>query len=159
MITPDGFMPDVTLNNQDGNPVRLRKFHGKNVVLFSFPASMSACARQMALIERLMDRFNASNTVVLGISGLKAGLLRRFKHEHRLSYDLLCDNQGDVLRSWDMWGVKVMGLTLPMAQCGYLVVDESGCIIESGSHLDPETSVEKALRTVKIHTAVRYSEV
>lgn len=154
MIMPDTAMPEINLNNQDGNPVQLNGFRGKNVVLFSFPANTAASVRQMCLIESLMERFASANTVVLGISGAKRDLLLRFKQEHNLSYDLLSDGQGRVLRTWDMWGVKVMGLTLPIAQCGYLVVDEAGYVLESGSHLEPETCVEKALRAVKIHVAV-----
>lgn len=155
MYQPGTLIPDFVLTNQDGETVRLSDFRGKNVVLFSFPGNTVDCAIQAATFQAVLSRFEATGTVVFGISGARAGALKVFKRQHRLQFDLLTDTRREFLSAWGAWGIRVLGLTLPLAQRSYLVVDEKGIVLECAVSVDAETSVEKTLKCVKLHTATR----
>jgi peroxiredoxin len=61
--------PDFTLNGTDGKPHTLSEYRGKNVVLFFFPKSFTGtCETQVSTHAQEIDKFQALNAVVLGVS-------------------------------------------------------------------------------------------
>ena len=60
---------DFTLSDQNGQAFCLSEFRGKRILLSFHPlAWTSICATQMQDLERNAERFENSNTVVVGIS-------------------------------------------------------------------------------------------
>jgi peroxiredoxin len=61
---------DFTLKDQNGNTFQLSELRGKKRVLLSFHplAWTGICARQMKSLERYQERFDALNTVAVGLS-------------------------------------------------------------------------------------------
>ena len=62
--------PDFTLVDTENNPVTLSAFKGnRNVALFFFPAAFTnTCERQVTAHHQTIERFNALDTEVLGVS-------------------------------------------------------------------------------------------
>jgi peroxiredoxin (alkyl hydroperoxide reductase subunit C) len=62
--------PDFELRSHRGNPVRLSDFRGRKHVVIAFHplAFTPVCANQMAAYQADLPRFDAADTVVLGIS-------------------------------------------------------------------------------------------
>src|SRR5262249_17579959 len=61
--------PDFTLKSQDGTPVSLHDFKGKNVVLYFYPKDMTqGCTIEAHGFQRDLDKYTAKNAVILGVS-------------------------------------------------------------------------------------------
>ena len=60
---------DFTLRDQNANEFQLTKFRGKRVLLSFHPLAWTGiCARQMKSLERNKAKFDALNTVAVGLS-------------------------------------------------------------------------------------------
>ena len=69
MLQPGAIAPDFTLPNQDGVPVSLRDFRGKQVVLYFYPKDNTpGCTRQACAFAGAYGEFAALDAVVIGIS-------------------------------------------------------------------------------------------
>ena len=61
--------PDFTLFNQDGEPVSLSSFKGKNVVVLFFPAANTgACTTEMCTFRDELKEYESLNAQLLGVS-------------------------------------------------------------------------------------------
>ena len=68
MITVGGKAPDFSLKDQNKKTVRLSKLHGKKVLLSFRPLAWTpVCRDQMKSLDKNYRRFEALNTVALGI--------------------------------------------------------------------------------------------
>lgn len=138
--------PDFELLNQDGQPVKLSDFRGKRVILFAYPkAFTSGCTTQACGFRDLFPRFEAGNAVVLGISPDEPELLRKWKDEEKLPYDLLSDPAHSVLEAWGAWGERSMyGKTYLGVIRSHWVIGEDGTVLDEQIQISPKDSVEKA---------------
>ena len=61
--------PEFTLPDKDGNPVSLRDFAGKKVVLYFYPKDNTpGCTRQACAFAGAYEEFKTLDAVVIGIS-------------------------------------------------------------------------------------------
>ena len=109
--------PDFTLPDENGNPVSLEQFRGKNVVLFFYPkAEHARLNHRSARVPRRIQQVEKAGLVVLGISPDTSKAQLKFKEKDELPYTLLADDKKevaskfDVLKEKNMYGKKVMGI-------------------------------------------------
>ena len=138
---------DFELLNQDSLPIRLKKYHGRKVVIFAFPQAFTPnCTAQACGFRDQFPQIAADDTVVLGISPDKPDTLKRWKIENKLQYDLLSDPDHTVLHEWGAWGKPVLGIIkLRRTNRSYWVLDEEGVVIDMQLGVSPEQSVTRAL--------------
>ncbi len=112
-----GKVADFTIQNQDGEAVRLSDYAGKPVVLFFYPkADTPGCTIEACGFRDTFARLEAAGAVVLGISRDTPKAQKKFKDKYDLPYALLADvdeavcNQFDVLKEKNMYGKKVKGI-------------------------------------------------
>lgn len=100
--------PDFTLNNQDGEPVRLSDFRGrKHLVLYFYPkASTPGCTNQACGMRDSLAKLAEHDTLVLGVSPDKEPALRKFIDKQELTFDLLADPDHEVADRYGVWGEK-----------------------------------------------------
>ena len=139
--------PDFELLNQDSQPIRLKKYRGRKVILFAFPqANTPNCTAQACGFRDQFPQIITSGAVVLGISPDKPDTLKRWKIDNQLQYDLLSDPDHTVLNEWDAWGKRMMGIIkLRRANRSYWVLNEEGVVIDMQLGVSPEQSVTRAL--------------
>jgi len=139
--------PDFELLNQDSQPIRLKKYRGRKVILFAFPqANTPNCTAQACGFRDQFPQITTSGAVVLGISPDKPDTLKRWKIDNQLQYDLLSDPDHTVLNEWDAWGKRMMGIIkLRRANRSYWVLNEEGVVIDMQLGVSPEQSVTRAL--------------
>ncbi|HWZ11839.1 MAG TPA: thioredoxin-dependent thiol peroxidase [Acidobacteriaceae bacterium] len=108
---------DFTLQNEDGNSVKLSGFAGKPVVLFFYPkADTPGCTIEACGFRDQFAKLQKAGAVVLGISRDTPKAQKKFKEKYDLPYTLLADidelvcNQFGVLKEKNMYGKKVMGI-------------------------------------------------
>lgn len=95
--------PDFTLINQDGEPVSLSSFKGKNVVVLFFPgANTGVCTKEMCTFRDELKVFESLNAQLLGISVDMHFSLKMFQEKNNYNFPLLSDFNKDVIKLYDV---------------------------------------------------------
>lgn len=144
--------PEFELLNQEGKTVKLSDFRGKRVLLFAYPkAGTPGCTTQACGFRDAFPRIEAANTVVLGISPDKPKDQLKWKEAENLPYDLLSDEDHQVLEAWGAWGEKSMyGKTYLGVVRSHWVIDENGVLIDEQLGISPKDSIEKGLKAIGV---------
>jgi peroxiredoxin len=85
--------PDFTLRGAGGQPISLSDYRGqKNVVIAFYPLAFSpVCSHQLPALERELPRFEALDTVLLGVSVDSWYANQAFAKQLGVSFPLLSD--------------------------------------------------------------------
>ncbi|MGD2206620.1 MAG: peroxiredoxin [Anaerolineae bacterium] len=133
VLGPGTPAPDFTLTDQAGEPVTLRDFRGRPIVLVFYPADWSpVCGDQLTLYNEILPMFEAHNAQVLAISVDGKWCHRAFADQRNLRFPLLADFEpkGAVARTYGVYDA-VNGL----ARRALFVLDAEGII--RWSHVSP----------------------
>ncbi len=113
----DDKVENFTLQNQDEQPVQLKDYAGKLIVLFFYPrADTPGCTIEACEFRDAFTKLENSGAVVWGISRDTPRAQKKFQEKFNLSYPLLADvdeklcKQFDVLREKNMYGKMVIGI-------------------------------------------------
>lgn len=99
--------PTFRLQNQNEEEVDLKKFRGKNIVLYFYPKAMTpGCTVQACGIRDSKKELTKLNAIVLGVSPDEPKKLLKFIEKEKLNFDLLSDPDHNVAELYDVWGLK-----------------------------------------------------
>jgi len=100
--------PAFSLEDQDGETVRLRDFRDeRNVVLYFYPKAMTpGCTTQACGLRDSQKELKKLDTVVLGVSPDPVARLGRFIDKESLNFTLLSDEDHAVAEKYGAWGLK-----------------------------------------------------
>src|SRR6202789_1594125 len=97
--------PDFTLKNQEGKAVSLHDYKGKWVVLYFYPKDQTqGCTIEAHNFQRDLQKYEALNAVVLGVSLDTTDSHKAFCTKDSLTFKLLADPDHKVV---DEYGVPV----------------------------------------------------
>lgn len=143
--------PDFTLTNQNGEARTLSDYRGQYVVLYFYPKDDTpGCTIQACSYRDNMDEFSKRNIKVFGISKDDAKSHSKFLAKFNLNFELLADDQKEVVTLYDvykeknMYGKAVMGVVRTT-----FVVDPQGKIAAVFDKVNPEEDVQKVLDVIK----------
>ena len=89
--------PAFSLPSQEGTAVSLEQFHGKWVVLYFYPKDFtSGCTLEAHNFQRDLDKFQAKNAVILGVSVDSVDSHKGFCTKEGLNFKLLADTEHTV---------------------------------------------------------------
>jgi len=127
-LAPGDAAPDFTLPTDDGSTVTLSDLRGRKVIVYFYPAAMTAgCTKQACDFTDSLDSLKAAGYEVLGISPDKPEKLAKFRERDRLTIALLSDQDRSVMTEWGAFGEKKMyGKVVQGVIRSTLVVDEDG---------------------------------
>lgn len=141
--------PDFTVNDQDGNPVRLSSLKGKKVVLYFYPKDMTpGCTAEAC---NLRDNYNSMvrrGYEVLGVSTDSEKSHKKFTEKEKLPFRLLADTEKaihDAYGTWvekSMYGRKYMGTARVT-----FIIDEKGRVEDIIEKVDTKDHANQILRT------------
>lgn len=131
MLTKAQASPVFTSIDQDNNIVSLSDFAGKkNVVLYFYPKDDTpGCTIEANQFTALIDEFDKTDTVVLGVSKDDTNSHCAFIDKYNLKVSLLADTDGKLCNDYAVWqekeknGVKKMGIVRST-----FVIDKNGII-------------------------------
>ena len=99
--------PDVSLLDQDGNPVRISDFRGRKVLFYFYPKAMTpGCTVQAQGLRDIKQELDDLNVVVLGVSIDPVKRLGKFIERDNLNFTLLSDEDHAAAAQFGVWGEK-----------------------------------------------------
>jgi peroxiredoxin Q/BCP len=97
--------PQFTLPDADGKPVSLKDFRGRRVIVYFYPAAMTAgCTKEACDFRDSLAQLNGAGLTVIGISPDPVAKLARFRDEQELTFPLLSDVDRVVLDEYGAYG-------------------------------------------------------
>jgi thioredoxin-dependent peroxiredoxin len=99
--------PAFRLLGDDGKRYALKDFAGHRVVLYFYPKAMTpGCTTQSRDFTARLPRFEAADTVVVGISPDAPERLARFREKEGLTHLLLSDEDHAIAEKYGVWQEK-----------------------------------------------------
>jgi len=138
MISEGQPAPDLELESDTGDRVKLADFRGKTVVLYFYPKDDTpGCTTEACEFRDTYDRFREQGVEVIGVSPDPVKSHQKFKSKHELPFPLLADPEHKLAEAYGVWGEKkYMGRK-------YMGINRSTFVI------DPEGNVAKAMVGIK----------
>ena len=150
-MEPGETAPDFSLQNQDGETVRLSDLRGRNVVLYFYPrADTPGCTTQACGVRDRSADYEAADAVVLGVSPDPPSKLRKFADKHGLAFTLLADEDHAVAGAYGVWveksmyGRKYMGIERTT-----FLIDAKGKIAKTWRKVKVKGHAEEVLAAAK----------
>ena len=139
-------IPEVTLNDQRGQPVSLGSFKGRPLVVYFYPRDETpVCTAESCAFRDQYEDFTTAGAEVVGISSDDEASHRAFAEHHRLPFILLADVDGEARRAFGV--PKSLGV-LP-GRVTY-VVDGTGIVRHVfNSQMNAGKHVATALETLR----------
>ena len=135
--------PEFTLPTQEGNPVSLKEFRGKWVVLYFYPKDMTTgCTIEAHNFQRDQEQYTKRNAVVLGVSVDTPDSHKQFCTKEGLTFKLLADQDHKVTGEYG--SLKNYGVT-ELAARNTFIIDPSGKIVKVYTGVDPSKHSEEVI--------------
>jgi peroxiredoxin Q/BCP len=129
--------PSFKLKNQDGKIISLNDLKGKKVVLYFYPKDDTpGCTKEACSFRDEFPKFGDLNAGILGVSPDSAESHKKFIAKYKLPFDLLSDENKEVVEKYEVWkeknnyGKKYMGVERTT-----YIIDEIGLIKKIFNHV------------------------
>lgn len=139
--------PDFSLNDKDGNEVRLSNYLGKKLVLYFYPKDNTpGCTRQACAFAQAYEGFKSKDVVVIGVSKDSVSSHKKFSEKYDLPFILLSDPEKEVIQAYDVWKEKKMygKVTFGVERSTY-IIDEQGFVEKALPKVKPDTNAADIL--------------
>ncbi|KQV11728.1 MULTISPECIES: thioredoxin-dependent thiol peroxidase [unclassified Kitasatospora] len=154
-LQPGDTAPAFTLPDADGNQVSLADHLGRKVIVYFYPAALTAgCTKQACDFTDNLEVFAGAGYDVLGISPDKPAKLEKFREAENLKVTLLADEDHATLEAYGAYGEKQnYGRTYVGVIRSTVIVDEEGKVERALYNVKATGHVAKLLRDLKVETA------
>jgi peroxiredoxin Q/BCP len=139
--------PDFTINDQDGNPVKLSELKGKKLILYFYPKDMTpGCTAEACNLRDNYQVMKKRGYEVLGISTDNEKSHRKFIDKEKLPFRLLADTEKTVHGHYGTWVEKSMYGRQYMGTARVtFVINEKGVIEEIVNKVDTKNHAAQIL--------------
>jgi thioredoxin-dependent peroxiredoxin len=140
--------PDFTVNDQDGNPVKLSDLKGKKVVLYFYPKDMTpGCTAEACNLRDNYQFMQKQGYEVLGVSTDNEKSHRKFIEKEKLPFRLLADTNKTIHEAYGTWVEKSMyGRNYMGTARVTFVIDDKGIIEEIIGKVDTKNHAAQILK-------------
>jgi thioredoxin-dependent peroxiredoxin len=108
-LSPGDMAPAFTLPDADGSNVSLSDFPGMRVIVYFYPAAMTAgCTTQAVDFTAAIHDLAKAGVHVVGISPDMPEKLAQFRQEQAVGFPLLSDPDKTVLNAYGAYGEKLL---------------------------------------------------
>ncbi|ACF11081.1 alkyl hydroperoxide reductase/ Thiol specific antioxidant/ Mal allergen [Chlorobaculum parvum NCIB 8327] len=139
--------PEFKTIDQDGNPVSLKDYRGRKVILYFYPKDNTpGCTKEACAFRDNLPNFKKIDAEVLGVSvdGQKAH--RKFADKFELPFTLVVDEDKKIVEAYGVWGLKkFMGKEYMGTNRVTYLIDEQGVIEKVWPKVKPEIHAAEVL--------------
>ena len=123
-------IPEITVNDESGNPINLRDYKGKKLVIFFYPkANTPGCTLEACSLRDHYKELQDQGYELLGVSADSEKKQTNFKNKYNFPYPLLADIDKKVINAFGVWGEKkFMGRTYDGIHRKTFVINSEGII-------------------------------
>ena len=146
----DKKVPAFNLPATGEKNIRLSGCRGKNIVLYFYPRDNTpGCTREGQDFRDNHRKFQARNTVVIGVSRDSLDSHEKFKTGHNFHFDLIADTEEklcamfDVIKMKNMYGKKVRGI-----ERSTFLIDTSGVLRKEWRKVNVDGHVKEVLSAI-----------
>lgn len=150
MLKEKTLAPNFTLPNQLGELRTLSDFKGQTVVLYFYPKDNTpGCTVQACTYRDTMPIYTKAGIKVFGISKDTVKSHQKFEKDFDLNFELLADDQLEVIQAYGVWkeknmyGKKVMGVARTT-----FIINPEGIISHIFEKVDPKSDPETVLKAL-----------
>jgi len=142
---------DFTLQDSEGNTVRLADYRGRKVVLYFYPKDDTpGCTTEACSFRDNLGRVQALGAVVLGVSPDSVESHKKFAEAQALSFPLLADPEKTVIEKYGAWGEKTMyGREHMGIERATFIIDEQGIIRRVFPKVKVEGHTDEVIEALK----------
>lgn len=144
-------VPEISVLDQNSQPVRLSDFKGQNIVLYFYPKDNTpGCTMEAKDFRDNLKQFGELNTVILGVSRDNEIKHKKFIDKYCLPFDLLADIDGKLCQEFGAWveksmfGKKYMGIE----RCTFLI-DPTGVVLAEWRNVKVRGHAKDILEVIK----------
>lgn len=120
--------PEFTMTTNEGKPASLKDFRGQWVVLYFYPKDFtSGCTIEAKNFQRDIEKYKASNAVILGVSVDTAESHKEFCAKEGLNFKLLSDVDGKVS---DAYGSVMEYNGMKLSARNTFIIDPKGKVAQ-----------------------------
>ena len=150
-LKPGDRAPNFTLNNQDGESVKLSDFRGRRLLVYFYPkADTPGCTVQSCAVRDSAKDLDGLGVDALGISPDPPEKQKKFDENFGLGFPLLSDPEHAVAEAYGAWGEKSMyGRKYMGIIRSAFLIDEKGKIAEAWHKVSPKATVPNVLKALK----------
>lgn len=147
MLEEGQLAPNFSLHNSEGSLVSLSDLKGKNIVLYFYPKDMTkGCTDEACDFRDIYPEFENLNAQVLGISTDSVTSHVKFKEKYNLPFNLLSDENKEVVQKYGVWKEKSMyGKNYMGIERTTFIINDEGTIIK----IFPKVKVKGHAQEVK----------
>jgi peroxiredoxin Q/BCP len=151
-LQPGDAAPDFDLANDSGGRVNLAHLRGQRVVLYMYPAALTAgCTKQACDFQDSLETLAAAGITVVGLSPDSPEKLAKFRAAEGLTFALASDPDKSVLTAYGAFGEKQLyGKTVTGVIRSTFVIDSDGRIEEARYNVRATGHVAKLRRELGI---------
>ena len=122
--------PDFESLDDQGNPIRLSDFRGRELVLYFYPrADTPGCTKEACAFRDDYSAYEERGVTILGVSPDSVKDQAKFKKKFSLPFTLVADEDHTVSEKYGVWGLKkFMGREYEGVHRTTFLIDPSGNI-------------------------------
>jgi peroxiredoxin Q/BCP len=144
MVKEGTTAPSFKTTDANGEPVNLKDFRGKKVVLYFYPKDDTpGCTKEACSFRDAFSKFKKQGITILGVSPDSEKSHQKFTAKYKLPFTLLADTDHSIADAYGVYGEKkFMGRTYMGIHRTTFLIDEKGKIkkvfekVKPGDHAD-----------------------
>ena len=139
--------PAIHAKDQNGNPVSLKDFKGKKVILFFYPKDDTpGCTAESCNLKENYQKLKQLGFEIIGVSADTEKSHLKFIKKYDLPFRLIADTEKKVIEAYDVWGKKTfMGRTFDGIVRTTFVISEKGKIEKILNKVDTKNHTDQIL--------------
>jgi peroxiredoxin Q/BCP len=146
-LQPGDKAPNFTANDQNGQPVSLADFKGKNVILYFYPKDDTpGCTAESCDFRDNYQSLTGKGFEVIGVSVDSEKSHKKFETKYQLPFTLIADTEHQIVEAYGVWVEKSMyGKTYMGTARKTFIINADGIIDKIIDKVDTKNSSQQVL--------------